>query len=353
MRWILLLYALFCFLVAGGLLFKKPGKSTGLLGVFTLFFGIEIVDFLYGTSQLKYIYPQYFGYYYLQAGFLYGPLLLWHFRFNLEQEFRFSVWQLAHFIPFFIILLYLWNIWAMPGLERIAYINEHFPDVIMPVNYARALHLVSYGLILIIYLYNMRHRLSSKNQLYAWSIIVIYFLSCVLISWFTLFANTWRDFDLYYFTAFNIVIIIGVLLYTEPVFLSAIAKKYLKSAISIYDKKRIREKIVFAFSEQEVFKQGDLSLALLGSIIGEKSHHISQTFSEEIQESFQAFVNRHRVAYAKKLLIDPGNKNYTIEAIGQMAGFNNRVSFNNAFKQYTSVTPSYYQKNHIDSARKL
>lgn len=353
MRWVLLIYSVCCFLVAGGLLFKKSGKSTALLGLFTLMFGIEIIDFLYSTSRLKLIYPQFFGYYYLPAGFLYGPILLWYFRSILLQEYRFSIRQLTHLIPFLVVLVYLWPLFIMPGLERIAYINEHFLDFIMPVNYARASHLLVYGIILIDFLFKKRYQITAKRQLFAWSVIIIYFISCVLISWFTQFASGWRDFDLYYFTAFNMVIIIGLLLYTDPAFLGVIAKKYLKSGISSSDKTRIRKKIIATFAEQELFKRGDLSLAVLGSIIEEKSHHISQVFSDEIEESFQSFVSRHRVEYAKQLLTDPENRNYTIEAIGQMAGFNNRVSFNNAFKQYTSVTPSYYQKNPAETDRKL
>lgn len=353
MRWLLLIYAFICFLVAGGLLFKRSGQSMILLGVFTFMFGYEMLDFLYSTSQLKFIYPQFFGYYYLQTGFLYGPLLYWHFRYMLEQDFRFSVGQLIHLVPFLLVLIYLWPIFAMPGLDRIAYISENFHGVIMPVNYARALHLLIYGVVLIVYLYKKRFHITSKRQLYAWSVILIYFISCVLISWFTLFANSWRDFELYYFIAFNMVIVIAILLYTDPAFLGVMARKYLKSGISTADKKRIREKVEAAFSEQEVYKKGDLNLAVLGYLIEEKSHHISQAFSDEMQESFQSFVNRHRVEYAKRLLTDPENRNYTIEAIGQMAGFNNRVSFNKAFKQYTLVTPSNYQKNAAASGRKL
>lgn len=353
MRLILLLYALICFVVSGGLFFKRSGKSTVLLGVFTLLFGIEIVNFLYGTSQLKSIYPQYFGYYYLLSGFLYGPLLLWHFRFNFKPGFRFSLWQLAHFIPFFLVLIYIWPILALPALERISYIRENFHDVIMPVNYARALHLLSYGLVLIIYLGKNRYRIKPKNKLYAWSVILIYFISCVLISWFTQFANTWRDFDSYYFMACNIVIIIGILLYTDPEFLSEIAQKYLKSAISNKDKERIKKKILAAFSDDKSFARNDFNLTELASIIGEKNHHISQTFSEEFQEGFHSFVNRHRIEYAKELLVHPHHQKYTIESIGQEVGFNNRVSFNKAFRQYTSLTPSEYRKDQKVSQVKL
>jgi AraC-like DNA-binding protein len=349
MRWILLLYALICFLVAGGLLFRKSRKSMAFLGLFALLFGFEIVDFLYSTSQLKYTYPQFYAYYYLPSGFLYGPILLWHFRRNIEEGFRLSFWHLAHLLPFFIVLVYLWPMFTMPALERIAFISENFLDYIMPVNYARAFHLLLYGIVLIAYLYKNRYSLHPKRKLYAWSIILIYFISSVVISWLTQFANSWRDFAVYYFVACNIIIVIGILLYTDPVFLTDFAQKYLKSAISKKDKKRIRTKIVTAFEEENAFARNDLNLSVLGEIIGEKNHHISQTFSDEMEEGFHSYVNRHRIEYAKVLLTHPDYQNYTIEAIGQEAGFNNRVSFYKAFRQFTSTTPSEYRKGRLNS----
>lgn len=344
MRWVLLLYSLFCFLVAGGLLFKRPHKPTALLGVFALMFGLEIADFLYSTSQLKSLYPQYYAYYYLPAGFLYGPLLFWYFRYNLEKEYQFSLWELAHLIPFAAVLFYLWPIFTMPAPERMVFISEHFTDVIMPVNYARALHLFSYGLALVLYLSKNGRWLNPRNRLYAWSVVLIYFISCVVISWLTQFASSWRDFDLYYLLSCNIILVIGILLYTDPAFLQLIAQKYLKSGISKKDKKRIRKKVEAAFADKKTFARNDLSLTVLEGLIGEKKHHISQTFSEEIQESFHAYVNRHRVEYAKELISDPEYQKYTLEAIGQKAGFNNRVSFIKAFRKHNAQTPSEYQK---------
>jgi AraC-like DNA-binding protein len=243
----------------------------------------------------------------------------------------------------------MWNIWAMPGLERIEYISENFIIVIMPLNYARAFHLLVYGLALIIYLFKKRHRLSPKSKLFTGSITLIYFISCVVISWLTQFATTWRDFDLYYVIACNIILIIGILLYIDPVFLSDFAQKYLKSAISNKDKKRIKKKLVTAFSEERVFARNDLNLSMLANKIGEKNHHLSQTLSEEMQEGFYSYVNRHRVEYAKELLLQPDYQHYTIEAIGEEAGFNNRVSFYKAFRQITSTTPSAYRKGQQDS----
>lgn len=320
------------------------GKSTFFLGLFTLCFGAEIIYFLFGTSQINYLYPQYSGFFYFLIGFLYGPLLYWHFRYNFDKKEKFNPWQFLHLLPILLEAVYLKDVLLMPGVERIRFMKEHFLDFVMPLNYIRAVHLLIYGLILILFLVKKNQIMDARLKLYKWSIAAIYFVSCVAISWFTLFANSWRDFDLYYIIACNIGVVIAILLYTDPDFLKEIRRKYLSSGISKDDKKRIAKKIQVAFATDKLFLRNDLNLAMLETEVGEKSHSISQTFTEEINESFQTFLNRHRIEYAKSLLKEKEKEKFTIEAIGQMAGFNNKVSFYKAFRQFTSQTPSEYRK---------
>jgi|TARA_B110000967_G_C18489356_1_gene366026 AraC-like DNA-binding protein len=45
------------------------------------------------------------------------------------------------------------------------------------------------------------------------------------------------------------------------------------------------------------------------------------------------------------MLSNPGNNNLTIEFIAFSVGFESKSSFNNAFKNYTGITPSFYIKS--------
>lgn len=346
MRYILLLYALSAFIVAGGLLFRRVGKASAILALFVLMFGLEILDFLYGTSRVKSIYPQFFGYYYFVAGFIYGPVLWWHMRFIVQKSYRFRLPELLHLAPALAVCWYLADILAMPGPERISYINQHFLTIIMPVNYARAAHLLGYGLLITWFLSRSYHHLVPRQRLYTGLVTAIYFIACVVISWLTEFADSWRDFDIYYLIASTIILIIGWLLYSDPVFLQQIAQKYLKSALSEEAKVRIREKIDKLLVSDQVFRQKNLSVQKLADAIDEKSHHLSQTFSDVFGEPFNEHINRYRVDFAKELLLSDDFKRYTIEAIAIEAGFNNKVTFSKAFRQYTAQTPSEYRKAH-------
>lgn len=352
LKHLLFIYAILSFLVAGGLLFKNSGKAPLTLGVFILMLGLEILVFLYGTSPFINLYPEYYIQYYYLSGFIFGPLLLWHLQLCIRKSFTLRPVHALHLLPFLLAIIYLWDILQMSGIEKLIYIQENFMEVIMPLNYVRAMHLVTYGVVMIILLARKGFSLAPKERLYTWLITAIYFISCVTISWFTEFANTWRDFDVYYVITSTLTLLIGYLLYTDPDFLKQITRKYMKSTISAKDKKRISKKIEEAFKDPKLCQRNDLSLSDFALHIEEKSHHISQTFSEEINESFQEHLNRHRIELAKQLLTNPEYKRFTIEAIGQKAGFNNKVTFGQSFRKFAGYTPSQYRKENPSTNRK-
>ena len=60
---------------------------------------------------------------------------------------------------------------------------------------------------------------------------------------------------------------------------------------------------------------------------------------------FNDVINSHRVKYISEGLTNEQWDALTLEAVGEIAGFNNRITFLNAFKKFTGVTPSQYVKS--------
>jgi AraC-like DNA-binding protein len=52
-----------------------------------------------------------------------------------------------------------------------------------------------------------------------------------------------------------------------------------------------------------------------------------------------------RVEEAKKRLLDPAKKHYSILAIAEEVGFNSKSSFNLVFKKHVHMTPSEFRKS--------
>lgn len=119
-------------------------------------------------------------------------------------------------------------------------------------------------------------------------------------------------------------------------------EKYEKSALSPEASERIERKLRAAMARDHLYRDPNLSLWTLAGHVGASPNYISQTLNEVIGESFFDFVNRHRIAEAKRLLSDSGE---TVLAIAYEAGFNSRSSFYTAFKRVTGRTPSEYRNS--------
>ncbi len=343
-RYCLLIQAILILFISGGIFFKyKRNLKSWSIAFFSGIFGLEILVFLYGTSKISIIYPQFLGWFYFSMGFLYGPFLWFHFQSFIYGKNRYSKVDSLHFIAFIIIYILLIDVLLIPNEERLQYIESHFLDRIMPINYARAIHQLLYAIIIIYITGKNKTKLSSNVLIYLFTLSIIYICSTIIISFFTLFADGWRQFAYYYLFNNTMIFIIGILLYKRPEFLKEMKKKYSNSTLNYKDMIQIQHKINHLFTHDTVFLKNDLTIGYLAEKLDIKSYQISQTFSELIRENFNDYVNRHRIAYSQKLLKNPSYTIYKIEAIAIESGFNNKVTFYKAFTKYTSTTPSKYR----------
>lgn len=76
--------------------------------------------------------------------------------------------------------------------------------------------------------------------------------------------------------------------------------------------------------------------------------YLSKAINSIFKVSFNNYINELRIKEAVKILSHSEYKNLSIEGIAQKSGFNNRVSFTQAFQKYTGVSPSFFMKN-LDS----
>lgn len=344
LRFILLGYAFTGLFVAGGVFFKKGGIANFMLACFIVLLSFEVFNFLYGTSVLVNLYPQFVSVYYFPVGFAYGPLLFIHFKALIHKEKSLRPMEALHFLPILIAFIEIWDILLLPGLERLTYYEIHFLDRIMPYNYIRAGHQLLYGVALVWVYVARQHLLNQKEKIYLLLVVVIYVLSTVLISWLTLFADNWRQFIYFYFLVNTTVFAIAYLLYTDTEFLKKLSKKYLSSSLNETDMKLIFEKVEHSLNQEKLYLDQSLSLINFSSRIGVKPHSISQTMSVLVGKNFNEYLNEYRVIHAKKLLKDASFDHYKIEAIALESGFNNKVTFNKYFLKNTGLTPSEYKR---------
>jgi len=123
-------------------------------------------------------------------------------------------------------------------------------------------------------------------------------------------------------------------------------EKYRTSSIGQEQEKAIYEKIQTLFAAKPMFLEPKLQLQDVADELGVSTHHLSQAINAQSGKPFYDLVNSYRVRHLQKLLADPGNKKFTILALGLDSGFNSKASLNRVFKEETGLSPSEYQSRH-------
>jgi len=73
--------------------------------------------------------------------------------------------------------------------------------------------------------------------------------------------------------------------------------------------------------------------------------YLSQMIHDNYNQNFHSFINELRIKESRRLLTESKHNHISIEGIGVMAGFNNKVTFHSIFKKHIGVTPSYFRRS--------
>ena len=121
-------------------------------------------------------------------------------------------------------------------------------------------------------------------------------------------------------------------------------EKYESSRLSIKRSKEILEQVQRYMTEREVFLNADLKISDVARDLDCSPHDISQAINQNLDKSFNDFVNHFRVEAVKAGMVDPKYSKYTLVALAQKCGFNSKTSFYRIFKKETGQTPAEYLK---------
>jgi AraC-like DNA-binding protein len=105
----------------------------------------------------------------------------------------------------------------------------------------------------------------------------------------------------------------------------------------------LEQKINGAFIQKKLYLNPELTIKKLSEQINVPLRSLSVYINQEKQMNYTDFVNSFRVECAKKMLCDNSYRNYTIDAIGELSGFNSRASFYAIFKKHTGCTPKLFK----------
>ena len=100
--------------------------------------------------------------------------------------------------------------------------------------------------------------------------------------------------------------------------------------VNLYEK--INALFLEKLQEEKLFLDNSLTIRKAAKMIGTNEKYLSNAINKIQNESFSSIVNKFRVEFAQRLLLNVEYENYTIESIGNISGFNSKSNFNSVFK---------------------
>ncbi len=118
--------------------------------------------------------------------------------------------------------------------------------------------------------------------------------------------------------------------------------KYQNSALDEDAEEELLQKLEQCLSEKQLFLQSGLKAAFLSELLETKPAYISQVINKRCEMNFNTYINSWRIRHALKLIRQGRGKTLNLDGLALECGFSNRITFYNAFKKHTGLSPSYY-----------
>ncbi|MCB0372565.1 MAG: AraC family transcriptional regulator [Muricauda sp.] len=293
------------------------------------------------------------------ASFLYGPLLFLYFR-RVSNSKQLSTKDLWHLLPSAGLTIYLtMEVYAYSSSEKLHLMLDRLQEGLNPGDSAKLMLLVILKAIsLAVYAYFVHRilrtdndQLPEKTKLWQKNIYGIHVSYVVVYIIYGFYIASGNNSGLLYHAPIVLmsamVLYVGYAANVQPdvfsglyAFTNRLFPKYVKSGLTESLSHELKQNLQDLFQDEKLYRRNDLNLDIVAEKLDTTRHNASQLINEHFEMSFHEFVNSYRIKEAKELLEKDSKSN--IIDIAYEVGYNNKVSFNKAFKKDTNLTPSQY-----------
>jgi AraC-like DNA-binding protein len=119
-------------------------------------------------------------------------------------------------------------------------------------------------------------------------------------------------------------------------------RKYERTALKADQAQRIRTQLAEYMERSKPYLNNELRLQDLADQLHVPAYHLSQVINDQLDLTFFDYINSYRVEEAKRLIASDADA--TLLEIAFRAGFNNKTSFSNAFRKFTTQTATDFKK---------
>ncbi len=309
-----------------------------------------------------------FSYQFPVLQFTISPLLFLFVNAATRTNITFKIKYIFHLLPFIaftLILIYSDPTHNILESKHLSF-NKNFYFRIF-ISFSLFLSIIIYMTLSLRILYKYQKNISSvfsyksfKNSL-NWVKLIVIIMSTGYLSLFSysllLFLGIIKtEFNPLGIIAIFYVIIsylIGFFGYRQPTFFNLpsetneTAEKLVSNEIEKKEIEQILSRLNESMIDKKSYLKGDLTVKDLATEINVSRTVLTQILNKNLNKNFYKYINEFRIEEAKKLLVNPKYKNFSILAIGYEAGFNSKSTFNAIFKTNVGITPSEFKKQHL------
>ncbi|EAQ99957.1 helix-turn-helix domain-containing protein [Maribacter sp. HTCC2170] len=353
--------ALIGFYIAAVLQFNKKIDRIAkiLISCFIFIHSIFILHICLNMTNYHYQYPHSFRMSTLFS-FLYGPLLYFYFK-RITQQYQFKKEDLLHLTPTLLLLFVLFPTYILPSDEKLTLMIERVSlgrsvtDLAIIV--FKLLSLTIYGyFIRKVYLNSKSNKgLGKQNRLWQSNLYTIHFIYIgSYAAYGILLSNGITSGFLYHLQVILMALMVMYLGYSanvQPNVFSGIFTlsdkyffKYEKSGLTNSLSQELKTLLLDLLNKEKIYRENNINLEKLANRLNTTRHNASQVINEHFDMNFHELINKYRIDEAKDIFNRDYQRNLNIIDVAYEVGYNNKVTFNKAFKKDTNLTPSEYQR---------
>ena len=299
----------------------------------------------------------------IDAGFflLYGPLFYLYAQGVIFRDFKLSIRNLLHLIPYLLLTISLLSFSVLTPGRAEEFIQNDLPWQYYSISALMYGHFFVY--IGLSYKSLRRYRRIIKDQYSQIDQINLDWLSFSLNTFGLLaFISLIHNFialakSEYVFMATLVLLLIFIFYFVNKVILKALRQpeifagiaqnettKYLGSNLSPIQIEAYKKQLLALLNKEKPFLDPQVNLSDLSEKLSLSTKHLSQVINQSFNKNFFDFINAYRVQEVQQILKESRDHKLTVLEAMYQAGFNSKSSFNTAFKKETGQTPTEFRK---------
>jgi len=302
------------------------------------------------------------------VGFIFGPLVYYYLKTQLNTNYTLSRRDGWHFIPYTLYVVQHVAVFLMGDAAVHWWATQMYGKLytyiwleLLPSNVSVLVYLVLSALLYVRYRKWLPTERSDADDLqFRWFrnfLIVMFVLAGTAVAFFT--ATIWVDLSYQEIWIQRALVAAGIyyisiagynqpqprqlLFEMPPVPLATLEpppEKAVLASENIRDLDLWKNKIEMVMRQERLYLLPDLSLGQLAAALETHSTHLSNVINAAFGKNFNDYVNTFRVNTFQQKVHDPALQHLTLLAIAFECGFNSKSTFNRAVKRVTGLQPS-------------